>query len=143
MHLSKSSIYAIRAILYLVMNSNRSFITISTISKELGISYHYLTKILQILTDEGITESFKGSNGGVRLIKPADEICLMDIIKHTTNPERLFCDCPLGLEGCGSNHPCPMYQKWNETNEMIREMIATVSISEFMKLKKMLPETAC
>ena len=74
MLLSKSCVYGLRATLYLATKDRNEFTPIKRLSDKLEISFHFLTKILQQLTADGMLESFKGPNGGVRLTKPGDKI---------------------------------------------------------------------
>ena len=48
--LSNASEYGIRALIYLAAHQEKSTIPISEISERLNISFHFLTKILQVLT---------------------------------------------------------------------------------------------
>ena len=79
--LSKSSLYGIKALLYLAEEQGNNFIPINNISEQLNIPFHYLTKIFQMLSKCGFIESQKGSKGGVKLIKSPCMISLGEIIK--------------------------------------------------------------
>jgi Rrf2 family protein len=78
--LSKSCVYGLRAVIYIVSTKKDSFVSIRKISEKLDISFYFLTKILQILTQKNILVSFKGPNGGIKLAKPADQVTLMEIV---------------------------------------------------------------
>lgn len=129
MLLSKSCVYGLRAALYLASRGNQEYVPIRTLSEKLEISFHFLTKILQQLTAEGLLESFKGPNGGVRLTRPGDEIPLIEVVIATDGPD-LFTECALGLPGCGHAKPCPLHDKWAETRDGIREMFENTTLSE-------------
>ncbi|HEX6982613.1 MAG TPA: Rrf2 family transcriptional regulator [Balneolaceae bacterium] len=129
MLLSKSCEYGLRATLYLASTEAGKFTSIREISDKLDISYHFLTKILQQLTAEGLLESFKGPNGGVRLAKPGKEIQLLEIVEAIDGNE-LFTECVLGLPGCGMKKPCAMHDKWMNHREGIKEMLESTTLSE-------------
>jgi Rrf2 family protein len=129
MLLSKSCEYGLRATLYLASKEGNEFISIRQISEKLEISYHFLTKILQQLTAEGLLESFKGPNGGVRLLKSGKEMRLIDIVKAIDGDE-LFTECVLGLPGCGMKKPCSLHDKWMNHREGIKEMMSSTTLSE-------------
>ena len=78
--LSKSSLYGIKALLYLASESKQDFIPINFISDNTEIPFHYLTKIFQHLGKKGIIESQKGARGGVKLLKHPANITLGDIV---------------------------------------------------------------
>ncbi|MGM0460546.1 MAG: RrF2 family transcriptional regulator, partial [Bacteroidota bacterium] len=106
MLLSKSCVYGLRATLYLATKDREEFTPIKQLSDKLEISFHFLTKILQQLTADGMLESFKGPNGGVRLMKPGGKIALIDVVLAIDGPE-ILTECALGLPGCGLKNPCP------------------------------------
>ena len=135
MLLSKSCVYGLRASLYLAARTEGNYNPIRKMSDRLEISFHFLTKILQQLTAEGILESFKGPNGGVRLSKPGNEVPLMDIVLAIDGPE-LLTECALGLPGCGSKNPCPLHDKWAETRNEIRHMLEKTTLTELVKKGK-------
>ncbi len=132
MLLSKSCVYGLRAALYLANQEKGKFIPIRQMSDKLGISFHFLTKILQQLTAEGILESFKGPNGGVRLVRTGSEIPLMDVVV-AIDGSKLLTECALGLPGCGVKAPCPIHDKWAETRDSIREMLENSTLTELVR----------
>lgn len=135
MLLSKSCVYGLRASLYLANQENGKFIPIRQMSDKLEISFHFLTKILQQLTAEGILESFKGPNGGVRLVRDGNSINLIDIVIAIDGP-KLLTECALGLPGCGVEAPCPIHDKWAETRDSIRQMLEESTLSELVQKGK-------
>lgn len=135
MLLSKSCIYGLRATLYLASRGNEEYVPIRTLSDKLEISFHFLTKILQKLTAEGLLESFKGPNGGVRLTRKGDEIPIVEIVLAIDGPA-LLTECALGLPGCGHAKPCPLHEKWSETREGIREMLEKTTLTSLAKKGK-------
>ena len=120
--LSKACIYGIRAAIFVAIEEDTTkFIPISKIAKELNLSSHFLTKILQELTKNGILDSYKGPNGGVKLIRPAEDVKLMEIVLAIDGDE-VFEVCALGLEGCGRLYPCPIHYSWIEHKEGIKNL---------------------
>ncbi len=114
MVLSKACTYGILASLYVARESSRSkdYVSIGKMSKELNISFHFLTKILQQLTSAGILVSMKGPKGGVALKRDPKEISLVDVVV-AIDGMGLFTDCLLGLPGCGEEKPCPVHGEWD------------------------------
>lgn len=135
MLLSKSCVYGLRATVYLASHGNEQFVPIRQLSERLDISFHFLTKILQQLTAEGMLESFKGPNGGVRLTQPGSEIPIMDVILAIDGPA-LLTECALGLPGCGVAKPCPLHDKWAKTRDSIREMFENTTLTDLAKKGK-------
>ncbi len=135
MLLSKSCVYGLRAAIYLATKNNDQFIPIKKMSETLEISHHFLTKILQELTAEGLLDSYKGPNGGVKLKKSADDISLMDVVLAIDGPD-LLTQCALGLPGCGHQNPCPLHDKWASTRDSIRQMLESSSLKQMVERGK-------
>ena len=50
-----------------------------TISEKLGFSPHHFAKVVQQLVRAGLLETERGPAGGARLVRPPDEITLLEI----------------------------------------------------------------
>lgn len=129
MILSNACVYGLRASLFLASRGGDNYISISKIGEELDISRHFLTKILQHLTESNLLESLKGPRGGVRLKKSADEISLIDIVEAIDGLD-ILTECALGLPECGNRTPCPVHEDWAEVRSELRDMLASSSLAK-------------
>ncbi|HNS73686.1 MAG TPA: Rrf2 family transcriptional regulator [bacterium] len=147
MILSKSCDHAIRATLYVAMHPDRGYVPIREIAAGLGISFHFLTKILQVLTQKNIMTSFKGPNGGIALVRPAEEITIKEIVV-AIDGEGLFRDCMIGLDHCDDDHPCPLHGQWSIVRTDLEALFSRTSIAQLagrvraegLRLTDVLPE---
>ena len=108
MRLTKQTNYAIRIMMYCAANPGR-LSQIPEIANAYGLSEMFLFKILQPLTKNGLIESIRGRNGGVRLTRAANEIRLSEVVRVTEdNFDMAECfrdegtDCPL-VDSCELN----------------------------------------
>ncbi len=129
MTFSKACNYGVRAALYVATRNQQEFVSIKEISEKLNISFHFLTKILQTLTQSGIMTSFRGPKGGVALAKPAIEISLLDVVQ-AIDGESLFTECVLGLNNCGDDEPCPLHNQWTGIRQNIHDLLETTSLDQ-------------
>lgn len=129
MLLSKSAIYGLRAALYLASLKSGEYVTVKKISEELDISFHFLAKILQSLTQCGALQSFRGPNGGVALAKPATEIHLSELLNAIDGPT-MFDECIMGLPGCGHERPCPLHDQWAGAQRQIKELFENSTLAQ-------------
>ena len=130
--LSSSTVYAIRASIYIAANKKSEYISISEISRQLGISFHFLTKILQKLTQDKLMRSYRGPNGGVAFTKPLNKIFLSDIVDSVeTNP--IFEDCILGIPKCGIGKPCPLHDEWGAVRSRLRHKFENSNLADMAK----------
>lgn len=137
---SKSCMYGVRASVKLAGKSEDGFVTIRELSSELGISFYFLTKILQQLTRAEILESYKGPNGGVKLAKPAASISFLDIVDAIDGNCSLQ-QCALGLPGCGVMKPCPLHEQWAVLRDQMLVMLQSMTLQELaMRSEKSLED---
>jgi Rrf2 family iron-sulfur cluster assembly transcriptional regulator len=129
--LSKSCVYGLRAAIYVAMHKpGRAYVPIREIAKELDLSFHFLTKIFQQLTESGILKSYRGPTGGVALARPGREISLLDVVESLEGAG-LFSECMLGLVHCDDRHPCPLHEVWRRQREELRRMLEGATLQEF------------
>ncbi|HDL18167.1 MAG TPA: Rrf2 family transcriptional regulator [Bacteroidetes bacterium] len=129
MILSKTCDYAMRAVFYIAAQKERKFIPIREVSEKLDISFHFLTKILQVLTRAHILVSFKGPNGGIALACPAESISLSDISK-AIDGSKIYEECILGLDQCGDENPCPLHNEWKRIRDQIQNLFDKTTFAE-------------
>jgi len=130
--ISKSSEYGLRAALYIAGRPEGEYVSIGEMSKVLGISFHFLTKILQKLTQGGLLKSMRGAKGGIALAKPPEQISLLDIVENVEGPD-LFGGCILGLVGCGVKKPCPLHRHWARERTRIEAMFRKMTLQRLAR----------
>tara|TARA_Y100001934_G_C12317047_1_gene758041 strand:- start:870 stop:1322 length:453 start_codon:yes stop_codon:yes gene_type:complete len=111
MILSRTSKYAIRALIYIATKPSGEAILNRTIAKELGVPPTYLAKILQNLCKFNLLESYRGNQGGFCLKRNGNKINLLEIIRVTEGP-KLQEECILGFKECSDKNPCLMHAQW-------------------------------
>lgn len=127
MILSKSCIYGIQAAIFVASQQKSDYVAISKIAAELNISFHFLTKVLQQLTQVGIMTSYRGPKGGVALVNDSKMTSLYDLIAALDGTE-MFTECMLGLPGCGHAAPCPAHESWIEVRQKFADVARRVTL---------------
>ncbi len=128
--LSQACINGLRALLYMASQNRQSGYTgIRDMAKDLNISFHFLTKILQVLTQKGILLSYRGPNGGVALNVSPEKLVLLDIV-HLFEGQDFFDTCLLGLPGCGEKKPCPVHEFWKHTKAALECEFETTTLAK-------------
>lgn len=106
---SKSCKYAIRAVLFLAINTDDDTkLGVEELASELDVPKHFLGKILQQLAKNKMVSSTKGRNGGFFLNKQNKAANLLAIIESIDGKD-IFQECILGLEQCSDANPCPYH----------------------------------
>lgn len=94
MKLTLHTDYALRVMIHLATREG-ALTSIGQVAALYGISQNHLMKIVQSLGQGGFIDTIRGRNGGIRLARPAEEISLADLIRHTEGLGPLI-DC----KGC-------------------------------------------
>lgn len=82
MKLTRYTDYALRVLLYLGARPER-LCSISEVSRAYGVSQNHLMKIVHDLGKAGFVASVRGRLGGIRLARPAGEIVVGAVVRHT------------------------------------------------------------
>ena len=108
MRLTRQTNYAVRILMYCAAN-DAPLSRIGDIAKAYSVSELFLFKILQPLVENGLIETVRGRNGGIKLAKPASEITLFDAVRVTEDNfamaecfEDGATECPL-VDSCALN----------------------------------------
>lgn len=91
MRLTRYTDYAMRVLLYLGARPDR-LSSIAEISRAYGISQNHLMKVVNDLGKAGYVTSLRGRFGGIRLQRPAAEINVGAVVRHTEDGFELA-DC--------------------------------------------------
>jgi Rrf2 family nitric oxide-sensitive transcriptional repressor len=82
MRLTRYTDYAMRVLLYLGGQPDR-LCSISEVARAYDISQNHLMKVVNDLVNAGYLVSVRGRLGGIRLARPATEINVGAVIRHT------------------------------------------------------------
>ncbi|SDY23709.1 Rrf2 family protein [Evansella caseinilytica] len=121
MQFSKSTDYALHALIHLGHSERCNNVGIKELSSTLGVSESYLSKIMSKLRQDGIVRAVPGVNGGYELARTADQITFLDVIQVIEGRQQLFqCSNSSSRQHrllAGRNPQCP------EKNECLVEKV--------------------
>ena len=115
--------------LHLAALDEEGYVSIGSISEKLDISFHFLTKTFQKLTDADILTSHRGPKGGVAFRMDPEDITLKMIVV-AIDGDKLFTECILGLPGCGDHKPCPLHEGWAVERSRLDYLLANTTLEE-------------
>ena len=117
MRLTRYSDYAMRVLLHLGARPE-GLCSIAEIARAYGISQNHLMKVVQDLVRAGYVVSARGRFGGIRLGRPADEINVGEVIRHTEDG--------FDLVDCGSCIIAPACGLTGALSEALRAFMAVL-----------------
>lgn len=132
MILSRTSQYAVQALIYMATQPRSTPVLNKDIAAKLGVPAPYLAKILQGLAKGNLLFSFRGRLGGFCLRESGDKINLMQILLLTEGP--MFTQsCLLGLKECSDETACPLHFRWIPVKKKILDLLQDTSLEKLAK----------
>lgn len=122
MILSRTSQYAIQALIYIATRPRGEPVLNREIAAHLGVPSAYLAKIMQNLCKGNLLDSFRGRLGGFCLREGAEKTDLMHVL-ILTEGTGFTDDCVLGLKVCSDETACPMHVRWKPIKEKVVQML--------------------
>ncbi|MCF8149831.1 MAG: Rrf2 family transcriptional regulator [Burkholderiaceae bacterium] len=122
MILSRTSQYAIQALIFMATQPRGVPVLIRTVAEHLDVPPPYLAKIMQSLSRGKLIHSLRGRQGGVCLSEGGEKTDLMQILTLIEGPG-LTDDCVLGLKVCGDETACPMHSQWKPIKTRIVNLL--------------------
>ena len=138
--LSRKTKYGIKALSFLAMQESNSPIQASLISKEKTISHKYLESILLELKKAGILGSKKGKGGGYYLLKPANEIIMVDVIRQLEGPIAMIPCVSLNFyetcQDCPNEKNCEVHKIMEQVRDATLNILKNTSLSDLVNNTK-------
>ncbi len=132
MVLSRTSQYAIQALIYIATQTPGVPVLNRDIAERLNVPAAYLAKILQNLCKHGLLDSFRGRLGGFCLREGMHKSTLMQVLLLTEGPD-FTQNCILGLKRCSDETACPMHARWKPVKNKIIAMMNDMTLEDLAK----------
>ena len=128
--LAKTSLSAIRALLYLGLQDTEECVSPRRLAEALSESPTYMAKVVRHMVKAGILEAEKGVKGGVRLLLPADKITLQAVVEA--------CHGTIIGDFCKSARPestyCSFHWAALELHQAITGVLSRWTLADLMKV---------
>ena len=129
MKLSRTVSYAVQAVLQLAQLDPLTPVPCSRLASEGKMPERFLLQILRNLVTHGILRSTRGVDGGYALLRPANEITLLDLVEAIEGPLE-------SAESASEVLPAASRQKLQavlrDINAAARKQLDAVKVSELL-----------
>lgn len=88
MRLTDYTDFTLRVLMFCAIHTDRA-VTIAEIADSHAVSKNHLMKIVNDLAHQGILQTTRGRGGGLRLLKPAAQIVIGDVVRQTETDFRM------------------------------------------------------
>jgi Rrf2 family transcriptional regulator, nitric oxide-sensitive transcriptional repressor len=134
MRLTNWSDYSLRVLMYCAACAQREQpATISEIAEAHAISRSHLTKIVMTLSGMGYLETTRGRGGGLRLLKPAQDIVLGAVIRQTETDFTLVECFDNDNNTCRLNGHCRLKGAFQQAMEAYLRVLDGVTLADLVQ----------
>lgn len=126
---SRTSQYAIQALIYLATQPRGQPVLNREIADSIGVPAAYLAKILQGLSRGQILDSLRGRHGGFILHSGAERTSLLDVML-LLDGNRVERECLLGLKRCSDETACPVHRKWKRVKHEVLACLGSLTLGD-------------
>jgi Rrf2 family protein len=117
----------------LAQNDSDHYVTIKSISERQEISSKYLEQIISILSRAGYVKSIRGSQGGYKLARPAEEYTvgmILRLIEGSLVPVACMDDDPNQCPRCET---CATLDVWKRIDEAVSSVVDSITLADLAK----------
>jgi len=136
MKISTRGRYALRMMLDLAQNDQDQYVTIKSIAERQEISGKYLEQIITVLSRAGFVKSVRGSQGGYKLARSAEEYTvgmILRLIEGSLVPVACMEDEPNQCPRCDK---CVTLDLWKRLDEAISGVIDHTTLADLVEKQK-------
>ena len=91
-----------------------------------------VSKILKILTREGLVVSLRGAKGGYMLSRQPSQISISQIIQAMDGPIGMT-ECSITPGLCTQESDCPVRANWQRVNRVVLQALDQVSLEQMIQ----------
>lgn len=91
-----------------------------------------VSKLLKLLAQAGLVESFRGPNGGYRLARPAAGISVAEVVAAIEGPISLT-ECGVAIGQCERESTCGVRGNWQKINASVAAALEAVSVADMIR----------
>lgn len=129
--LSKTTDYALRALLVLARHGAGRPMSADAIADLTGTPPNYTSKTLYALARAGLLRSMRGPSGGFSLAVPPGTITIAQIMDVFADPPA-HPRCLMGARACDAENPCAAHAHWTRVTSAAREPLNTTTVADLL-----------
>jgi Rrf2 family iron-sulfur cluster assembly transcriptional regulator len=135
MKFSTQEEYGLRCLLRIGKSRSQNGLTIPEISDLEGLSQANVGKLLRTLRLGGFIDAARGQSGGYKLVKPAEEIIIGEVLAVLGGRlfEEDFCSSHAGIENiCTNSIDCSIRSLWRTIQMVVDNVILKMSLKDLL-----------
>jgi len=127
LRISKLTDYAILMMVELARDGE--MLSAHALAERVGVEIPTASKVLKLLSGEGLLESYRGASGGYRISRPASDVSVAEVIAAIEGPIAMTeCSVEPGL--CIQEDSCELRGNWQRISVAVAQALQDVSLAE-------------
>lgn len=122
--------YALRIVLELSSRKSFERVSLAELSEKQNLSLKYAESIVAMLVKAELLDGQRGKTGGYRLVKPASEIMVGDILKLTEESLAPVSCLDCQENQCAKAADCKTLPMWKKLDSLIQGYLFSISIED-------------
>lgn len=120
--------YALRVMIDLAQQGTNRYTPLKEVAERQRISKKYIEAIMGSLSKAGLVDAVHGKGGGYRLIKPAQEYSVGEILRVTEGDLAPVACLEQGAAPCAYAADCKTLPVWDKLNLLINDYLDGVTL---------------
>lgn len=134
MRLSSLADYAVVMLAAAARHGDHARLTATLLAGETGVPLPTAQKLMGRLAAAGLLSSARGTGGGFRLARGAQEISLADIVEAVEGPIAMTACVETGRHDCGLEGACKVQPHWSMVNSAVKGALGGVSLAKLAEV---------
>jgi FeS assembly SUF system regulator len=131
LRISKLTDYAIMVMAELSAAAGQ-VVSAQTLAERCSLELPTVSKLLKLLSREGLVRSFRGASGGYRIERAAEDISVAEIITAIEGPIAMT-ECSIDPGLCQQEDSCNLRSNWQRISTAVAEAMEQVSLAEMAR----------
>ena len=127
--ISRETDYACRVILHLALEGPGSRVTAQEIAGQRLIPRALARRVVTRLRGAGLVVTVRGSDGGIALARPPEQISLLQVVEALDGPVALNA-CTIEPEGCPLMPACTVHSAWIRARAVLRQHLDQITFDK-------------
>ena len=128
LRISKLTDYAIMVMVEL-SGAPGQVLSAQTLAERCSLELPTVSKLLKLLSREGLVRSYRGASGGYRIERAAEDISVAEIITAIEGPIAMT-ECSIDPGLCQQEDSCNLRSNWQRISTAVAEAMEQVSLAE-------------
>ena len=131
--ITREADYAMRTVLYLAREQARdASVSTAVLAEEMEVPFRFLRRIVRTLVDAKIIASQRGKGGGIRLLRPKEEVSLLQIIEAVDPKNIKFNTCLTADGACSRSQRCAVHPELVRLQDAIEQHLGQITMDKIV-----------